>query len=85
MATAKLARAATAPLIRSNVLAPPPRVYARDDSSAEQGSVVPSQDMQGSEVRNRRPHESHSDDSPTVSSQAELTSQHRTGTAEGNS
>lgn len=77
MATGTLTRAATAPVTRNYVLAPPPRQYARDDSSAERGSVVPLAVMQGSEFRNRRHHEPLNNDSPTVLPEKEQTGKHR--------
>jgi len=49
-----LTRAATAPVARSYALAPPPRLYARDDSSAEHGPDTPLQAMQGHEIRHRQ-------------------------------
>jgi hypothetical protein len=86
MAAVRLTRAETAPVTRTYVLAPLPRLYARDDSSAERGPVVPLPDMQGSEgseLRNRRQHESSSDNNPTTSSKEEKTSEHRVNTEEG--
>ena len=52
-----LTRAATAPVTRSFALAPPPKVYAKDDNSAERGSHVVWQDMQNHEIRQRQRHE----------------------------
>jgi hypothetical protein len=82
MAAVTLTRAATAPVTRSYVLAPPPRLYAPDDSSAERGPVVPLPGMQGSEIRNRRHHESPSGNNPATSSK-ERTSEHCIDTEEG--
>jgi hypothetical protein len=51
-----LTRAATAPVKRSSALALSPRIYAKDDNSAEQGSQVAWQNMQRHELRQRQRH-----------------------------
>jgi hypothetical protein len=68
-----LTRAATAPVTRSYALAPPPRVYARDDSSAEQGPDIPLQDMQGHEIRHRTRREGVDGHDNSVTLEEELT------------
>ena len=54
-----LTRAATAPapVTPSFALPPMPRVYAKDDNSAERGSQVALQNMQRHELRQRQHHE----------------------------
>ena len=87
VATETLTRPATAPVARSHVLAPPPRGYTRDDSSAELGSVVPMMDVQaapGSELRNRHRQAGLNDGDPLAPSEPELSSDDRNDTKEGN-
>ena len=67
-----LTRAATAPVTRSCALAPSPRVYARDDNSAERGSRLPLQDMQSHEIRQRQRHEPVNDQDSSVTLEEEL-------------
>jgi hypothetical protein len=68
-----LTRRATAPVTRSCALAASPRIYARDDNSAERGSRLPWQDMQNHEIRHRQRHEPVDDQDNTVTLE-ELTS-----------
>jgi hypothetical protein len=68
-----LARAATAPVTRSFALAPQPRVYAKDDNSAERGSHVTWQEMQSHEIRHRQRHEPIDNDDSSVTVGEELT------------
>lgn len=53
----RLTRAATAPVTPSFTLSPLPRVYAKDDNSAERGPQVALQNMQRHELRQRQHHE----------------------------
>lgn len=73
MAEPILTRAATAPVTRSFGLAPPPRVYAKDDNCAERGSHLPWQEMQSHEMRHRQRHESADNDDSSVTVGKELT------------
>jgi hypothetical protein len=73
MAGPILTRAATAPVTRSCALPASPIIYARDDNSAEQGSHLPSQDMQSHEIRHRQRHELVDDQDSTVTLGEELT------------
>ncbi len=68
-----LTRAATAPVTRSFTLAPVPRVYAKDDNSAERGSHVPLQNMQSHEIRQRQRHEPVDNDDSSVTVGEDLT------------
>ncbi len=52
-----LTPAATAPVIPSYDLSPLPKIYAKDDNSAERGSQVALQIMQRHEPRQRQHHE----------------------------
>jgi hypothetical protein len=68
-----LARAATAPVTRGFALAPQPRVYAKDDNSAERGSHVTWQEMQSHEIRHRQRHEPIDNDDSSVTAGEDLT------------
>jgi hypothetical protein len=69
----KLTSAATAPVTCSYALAPTPRLYARDDSSAERGPDIPLQDMQGHEIRHRQRREPVDGHDSSVTHEEELT------------
>jgi hypothetical protein len=73
MSGPELTRAATAPVTRSFALAPPPRVYAKDDNSAERGSHVAWQDMQNHEIRQRQRHEPVDNDDSSATVEEDLT------------
>ncbi|KAE9380009.1 hypothetical protein N431DRAFT_325452 [Stipitochalara longipes BDJ] len=66
MAGPILTRAATAPLTRSFVFAPPSRVYAKDDNSAERGLPIAWQNMQRHEIRHRHRQEPADNDDSSV-------------------